>query len=178
MVSLAALLKFVDDYYMSVKSGSVKEAIRDVSNERKSAMITTLQLIAFVGLTLHSVLNFCHSWGIITAWGITCFRNAGASPMQSSALWAAFLRYQQSIRIFIGPILLPAQVGATFFLGVKYRNAVIWIEDRIPTPKDGPVFNRCLALAIAWLFGNCLGFAFFTYLGCSVVGWLGRIFAI
>jgi len=154
----------------------------DYSN--KSAMTTAIQLIGFIGLTLHFVLNMFHSSNIIAAWGYTWW-NMGASPLQSQATWQSFLRVQNTIRIFVGPFLLPVQAGLTFFLSLLYRDfVVLFLErnalSRIPwwgtrMKKRYPVLNRFLALFLAYFLVNGLMVAAFTGMGCFSVGAVYRL---
>mmetsp|Transcript_22668 Transcript_22668/g.25306 ORF Transcript_22668/g.25306 Transcript_22668/m.25306 type:complete len:213 (-) Transcript_22668:175-813(-) len=191
-----ALFQVVNTYFQRLPSGitsSVQQLSQDVSNEEQTPMIIALQLIAFVGLPLHFVLNVCHSCSIIAAWTYACWTNAGTIPTVSSVLglvappifrssspklWTAFLQTQASIRIFFGPVLLPVQVGATFFLCTKYRDVVLWMEQRFnKNGKKNPVTVRLVALVTSMIVGNCIGLATFTGVSCSAAGMLCRVLA-
>ena len=190
-----ALFQVVNDYFHRLPSGitsSVQQLSRDVSNEEETSLVIALQLIAFVGLPLHFVLNVCQSCSIIAAWTYACWTNAGAIPTVSSVLgllappifrssspklWTVFLQTQASIRMFFGPVLLPAQVGATFFLCTKYRDVVLWIEQRFKNRNKNPVTVRLIALITSWLVANCIGLAAFTGVSCSAAGVVCRVLA-
>ena len=213
-----ALFQVANTYFHRLPSsgitGSVRRLFRDVSNEEQTPMVIALQLIAFVGLPLHFVLNLCHSCSVIVAWTYACWTTTtnvgGLIPTVSSSvlvgqqlvvapfssfsffsspnLWAVFLQTQAMIRVFFGPVLLPVQVGATFFLCTKYRDVVLWTEQRLlffffktnknnnnNKTKNHPVRVRLVALATLWLVGNCIGLAAFTGVSCSVSGMACRV---
>jgi len=195
-VNVAFIVDLVSNVYHSLpSSGLFRRFLRelrqhhpdDASNDdynNKSAMTTALQLIAFIGLTLHFVLNIFHSSNIIAAWGYTWW-NMGVSPLHSQATWQAFLRVQHAIRIFLGPFLLPLQVGITFFLSLLYRDfVVLFLEQKVLSKipwwgmrmkKRYPVLNRFLALFLAYFLGNGLMVAAFTGMGCFGVGAVYRL---
>ena len=157
--------------------------LKDKSNS--SAMIATLQLIAFIGLTLHFVLNICHSCSIIASWGYTWWK-IGTSPLQTHASWQMFLSVQSTLKLLVvGPLALPVQVGITFFLSIPYRDfVVLGLEQnllQVIIPKrvkrkliKFPVLKRFLALFLAYLLGNGLMVATFTCFGCFSVGAMYR----
>jgi len=179
-----ALFQVVNTYFQRLPSGitsSVQQLSQDVSNEEQTPMIIALQLIAFVGLPLHFVLNVCHSCSIIAAWTYACWTNAGTIPTVSSVLGLVappIFRSSSPIRIFFGPVLLPVQVGATFFLCTKYRDVVLWMEQRFnKNGKKNPVTVRLVALVTSMIVGNCIGLATFTGVSCSAAGMLCRVLA-
>ena len=165
----AALTKFVDDYYQGIPSNLLPRLFEDFSSDRKSAMIMSLQLIAFVGLTLHFVLNLTHSFNILVSWGYTNMKTKALTAITSSVRWDMFLRTKQTLQLIVGPIFLPAQVGLTFFLCPKYRDVVVSIEKRLPLRKKLSVLNRCLALILSWIFLNCVSLALMTFAGCKAL---------
>lgn len=179
----SALTKFLLEYYQKIPSDTFRRFVQECSksfNENNSdsdssAMIVTLQLLAFVGLTLNFVLNVCTSLSVIMAWVYSCWCNKGASPLQSATLWGHFLNVQSTLRLFVGPMMLPIQCVATFFLCVKYRDMVMTIEQKLLLPCLGnsnkpTTLSRLIALIGSWIFVNGVAVSAFTCLGCYTFG--------
>jgi len=182
----AALTKFLYEYYQKIPSDTFRRFLQECSesfsndkvssNVSSSAMIVTIQLLAFIGLTLNFVLNVCTSWNVIMAWVYSCWCN-GASPLQSAALWGHFLNVQGTLRLFVGPMMLPIQCVATFFLCIKYRDVVMTVERKLLLPflsKNSKMatttLSRLTALVGCWVFINGVAMSIFTGLGCYIFG--------
>ena len=163
----ASLTKFVDDYYQRIPSNLFPTLYKDFSSDNKSAMTMSLQLIAFVGLTLHFILNLTLSFNVMASWGYTNWKMKTLSLISPTERWDLFLRSKTTIELILGPIILPVQVAFTFFLCPAYRDIVIWIEKRLPLRKKLTVLNRFMALVLSWFLLNYLSLVIMTYLGCS-----------
>ena len=108
----------------------------------------------------------------MAAWTAVC--RSGASPLTSATQWAAFLGRHSTLRLALGPLLLPLHAGASLLLFFSYRNLVGALQKWLPTSRRQPVLNRILALGVAWFVINFLSVGCLTGLGawacCQLTG--------
>ena len=114
----------------------------------------------------------CQGVFIVAAWAAVC--RGGASPLASAAHWATFLTRHGTLRLTLGPLLLPLHAGATLLLFFSYRGLVGTLQKWLPTSRRQPVLNRALALGAAWSVVNFLAVGCLTGLGawasCRLAG--------
>jgi len=175
--NVPVLITMLYNYFEEIPSRNLFGRLKnDLMKEERSIMIQLLQLIAFIGFSFTMVMNISHSFSIIIAWTWVCVR-CGISPTESDISWDLFLKTQTSLSVFYltGPLLLPLQVAATFFFCPTYRDAVRYVEKRMPRTEKYPQLSRFFSLVTTFLIGNVLVTGLFTYFGCKGSSLIGKL---